>query len=104
MKLLRDDKGSLKDQLDYEKLPQPLHAHQSGSDSLSTLRLFFRSLEQLKAKNRQIDIEASKNRIHFIQEYGETDIRERNETIFGSQRQRDRFLNMLHTMKQQLHK
>ena len=46
VKLLRDDNThSLKSQLEYEKLPLPLNAHQAGSDSLCTLRLFFRSLE-----------------------------------------------------------
>ena len=46
VKLLRDDNThSLKSQLEYEKLPLPQNAHQAGSDSICTLRLFFRSLE-----------------------------------------------------------
>ena len=87
-KQLRDDKGSLKEQLVSEKLSLPMFAHQSGSDSLSTLKLFFKSIEQLKAKDRQIDIDASKNHIYFIQqEFNESEYGDRNDTIFGNDAQ-----------------
>ena len=94
----------MKEQLESEKLSLPLFAHQSGSDSLSTLKLFFKSIEQLKAKDRQIDIDASKNHIHFIQqEFNESEYGDRSDSIFGSQRQRLKLMKMLQNMKSQLH-
>lgn len=60
VKQLREDQGSLATHLRQENLPQPDCAHQAGSDSYSTLQLYYKSMSE---KNAHLH-EGFKNTIH----------------------------------------